>query len=146
LIAHLTRRFAALLHNAVAALGEQRRRRIAAREIEALDAVESGRIMKEAGLSSWEFRSATLIPFFSEDLLSAAIRSMGINAASFRLRHGSWHKDMQRACIRCQARKQCRRGIASHSFARDYWRYCLNAESLSDIVASRTDVERQISA
>lgn len=146
LLDDLTGQFIALLRSKAAKFADRRRARMAVRDIGALDAVESGRMMREVGLSPSELRGAVVMPFFSEDLLTGAMCSLGISAASFRLRHGSWHNDMQRGCIRCQARKQCRRDVAGHRFARDYWRYCLNAESLSDIVACDADSERRISA
>lgn len=112
--------------------------------IEALDQFERVRMAREAGLSLRELRELSLIPYFSEDLLSLAMSSMQIDVLSFRLRYGTWYSDMERMCVICKVRRRCRRDVASDAFGLNYYYYCPNADSISEIVGGNLPINMQM--
>ena len=126
-----------LRHISLFARSDRRRRRIAVSEIQALDPDIRAGVLAESGLSLDEFRAAIRAPFFSKDLLAAALGSMGIGPDAFRSPNGSWYRDMQLTCLRCHARKRCWKDIASRRFISRHQDYCLNADSLAGILSAR---------
>jgi uncharacterized protein YjiS (DUF1127 family) len=67
-------------------VNDRQRSRQAAREFARLDPDKAMRILSDAGLTRREFDKAMLLPFASEDLLSRAMESAGIDVAAFRAR------------------------------------------------------------
>lgn len=121
--------------SALSAAGNRRHRLETAREVDALDPHERGRVLGEAGMSRRDFAGAISAPFASEDLLARGLCAIGIDPMIFDSRQDPWRRDMQRVCAGCPARSRCRRDLATDDFARRYRHYCPNAESLSEIAA-----------
>ena len=81
-------------------LADRRRSRAATREFWAMGMDECTGILNDIGLSRREFDDAMRLPYASEDLLSSAMRSAGIDPDSFQSLQA--HGFMSRTCIACR--------------------------------------------
>jgi hypothetical protein len=108
-------------------VNDRQRSRQAAREFARLDPDEAIRILSDAGLTRREFDKAMLLPFASEDLLSRAMESAGIDVAAFRARDPEWFRDLRRTCMTCGVRGRCRRVIERGEFAARCADFCVNS-------------------
>lgn len=112
-----------------------RRKQAVLGEIDALDSHERGRILAEAGMTREQLAQSIRLPYASDDLLTRAVASLGIDADVFYARHVLWHRDMEWACAACPARSRCRRDLATGDFARRYRHYCPNSRNLAELAA-----------
>lgn len=118
--------------------GARRQRRLAAlREVEAVRWAGGAPLLAELRLTSAEFAAVVRCAFPSEDLLSPAMRSAGVDPVAFQAQHRGWSRAMFRGCMSCSSRRQCRRDIASARFSENYQRYCPNSTDLDQIIHSR---------
>ncbi|KQU97094.1 hypothetical protein ASD99_15550 [Mesorhizobium sp. Root695] len=89
-------------------------------------------ILNDIGLSRSEFDDAMRLPYASEDLLSSAMRSAGIDPDSFQSLQA--HRFMSRICITCQHRRQCHSQLAAFDFESHYQDFCPNSQNFADLL------------
>jgi len=113
-----------------------RRSRRLTSEIEGLAPDEAARVLGEIGLGVAEFGNVMSLPFASEDLLSEAMISVGIDPDEFYVRNAGWARDLQRTCARCQVRARCRQIMSRGEFARRNKDFCPNSGDLAQILSA----------
>lgn len=138
MIDHLGAQFTRFLRMSLLTFSDRRRRRAAITEIQGLDRTTRNKILTESGLAFEDLRDAQ-VPLFSKDLLSVAMRSLGISRDFFRTHHGAWYRDMQLTCMRCRHRMRCREDTTSREFAYHYQDYCVNSDSLANILSGQAE-------
>lgn len=111
------------------------RSRRALREIDSLGASEAARVLSEAGLSRGEFAAAMSHPFASDDLLSQALCSVGIDPDEFGVCNIEWMQDLQRSCMRCTVRGRCRRIMGRAEFESRHKEFCPNSGEFEQILS-----------
>lgn len=117
---------------------DRARSRRAMTEIDSLDSSEAARVLSEAGLTRGEFAEAMSHPFASDDLLSQALWSAGIDPDEFGVRNIEWLQDLQRTCMRCGVRGRCRRIMGRSEFARGHKDFCPNSGNFEQILSLQT--------
>jgi hypothetical protein len=122
---------------AVAFLADRQRSRAAAREIASFGPDEGAHLLGDFGLTLTEFNEMMQSSFASEDLLSSAMRLLGVDPFEVRASHGARNRAMQIACMACPHRRRCRREIATASFVGRYRDFCPNSEDLDELVEGR---------
>lgn len=118
---------------------DRRRSRRAVAEIQALDSGEAARMLADAGLTRADFGTAMAHPFASEDLLSQAMDSVGIDPDEFAARNPTWLQDLQRSCMMCRVRGRCHQIMSRGEFARRHRDFCPNAADFAQILSARPD-------
>jgi hypothetical protein len=116
---------------------DRERSRRARKEIDSLGSNEAARVLSEAGLTRGEFAAAMSQPFASDDLLSQALCSVGIDADEFGVRNIEWLQDLQRSCMRCSVRGRCRRVMGRAEFSRRYKDFCPNSGDFEQILSAQ---------
>jgi hypothetical protein len=120
---------------AVNYLKDKERSRRAMREVDSLGSSEAARVLSEVGLSRGEFAAAMSHPFASDDLLSQALSSVGIDPDEFGVRNIEWLQGLQRSCMRCGVRGRCKRIMARDEFTRRHQDFCPNSGDFEQILA-----------
>ena len=116
----------------ISLLADRRRSRAATREFWAMGRDECTGILNDIGLSRREFDDAMRLPYASEDLLSSAMRSAGIDPDSFQSLQT--HGFMSRTCITCPHRRQCHDHLAAFDFESHYQDFCPNSQNFADLL------------
>ena len=91
----------------ISLLADRRRSRAATREFWAMGADECTGILNDIGLSRSEFDEAMQLPYASQDMLTSAMLSIGIDPDSFDSRKIVRDRLMPRTCTTCPHRRQC---------------------------------------
>lgn len=117
-------------HSAVLTVQDWRRRRVAINEISALAPMEGDKVLGECGLSRNDFQNAMRHTFASSILLPEAMKSKGIDQATFERQQPEWNRDMRRTCMLCSERSRCSNELAANAFNDSYRDFCPNSASL----------------
>lgn len=104
------------------------------REFQSLDREEADRFLRDCAITHSEFQSSLRNPFYSEDLLSPAMRAIGLDPNVDRIKHAAWHRDIERTCMACRYRRRCRHDVTSRRFEANYRDYCPNTESFDEML------------
>lgn len=91
------------------------------------------RILNDIGLSRSEFDDGVRLPYASEDLLTSAMRSTGIDPDTFRSLQAA-RGGMSRICITCSHRRQCRGHLDAFDFEDHYQDFCPNSLSFAKLL------------
>nr|WP_236952542.1 hypothetical protein [Mesorhizobium loti] len=116
----------------ISLLADRRRSKAATREFWAMGIDECTGILNDIGLSPGEFDDAMRLPYASEDLLSSAMRSAGIDPDSFQSLQA--HGFMARTCITCPHRRQCHDHLAAFDFESHYQDFCPKSQNFADLL------------
>lgn len=122
----LLRSFASYFH-------DWRRRNALQREFQALGAAEGERVLNDCGMSRSEFLSSLQNSLLTEDLLTPAMLSLGLNPIAFKAKHPEWGRDLERACMSCRHRLRCRDDVSARRFATSHRSYCVNSDSFREL-------------
>lgn len=122
-------------HSAVLTVQDWRRRRAAVNEIAALTPREGDKVLGECGLLRDDFQQAMRHTFASSILLPEAMKSKGIDQATFERQQPEWNRDMRRTCMLCSERSRCSSELATDDFNDSFREFCPNSASL-DALAS----------
>lgn len=123
--------------SAISFLEDRKRSSAMRRDFWSLGLEDCTGIMKAVGLTPREFDDTMHRPFASEDLLSSATHSIGINLKDFGPQLGEQSGAMQRTCMTCSYRRQCRRDIENSDFASHYQDYCPNYGNFAHLIKVR---------
>lgn len=113
-------------NSAVAFLRDRRKCAEIRRDLARLGPEECRQMLADYGMTPREFDEALQIPFASEDLSSAALRSVGVDPQAFHREHGVRSRAIRRTCMTCHAKYRCRKDLATGGFGRNYQDYCPN--------------------
>ena len=127
-------------HAAGAFLRDRVRSHGVLREVEQLTPEDQARIFGEYGLTHEEFAAGMRRPFASQDLLSAAMRALGIDRTAVTRQDAGLERDMRRVCMGCRHRLRCHGELERAAFASRYPFFCLNRGSFAQIRRSRQPV------
>ncbi|MER8461819.1 hypothetical protein [Mesorhizobium sp. M1396] len=116
----------------ISLLADRRRSRAAKREFWAMGWDECTGILNDIRLSRSEFDDAMRLPYASEDLLSSAMRSVGVDPDNFQSRQA--HCFMSCTCITCPHRRQCHGHLAAFDFESHYQDFCPNSQNFADLL------------
>lgn len=122
-----------LWRSAITCFHDWQHRRALEREFVLFDQQEGERVLRDSGMSRNDFLALLQTPLASQDLLSPALSSLGIDPAAL---HTEWTRDLARTCIVCKNRRQCRDDLSAHRFSSRYRGYCPNSDSL-EVIAGR---------
>ena len=122
---------------AIAYFADRRQSIATLREFEALGLDECVPILKDYGLTRRDFANAMRLPFASQDLLSSAMQSIGIDPTAFHTRQAGFGRDMDRTCMLCDHRRRCRNDIATSDFGSRHRDFCPNSENFAEIIKSQ---------
>ena len=126
-----------LFHLALAYLEDRKRSRATVREFRALGPEACAHLLGDAGLAPSEFDRAMGLPFASEDLLTPAMRSVGIDPAEFAEHNHPSYRELCRTCMSCDHRMRCRSDLGNAAFLRTYRDFCPNSIPFDALAASR---------
>lgn len=127
-------------HAAGAFLRDRVRSHGVLREVERLTPEDQARILGEYGLTHKEFAAGMRRPFASQDLLSAAMRALGIDRTTVTRQDAGLERDMRRVCMGCGHRLRCHGELERGSFRSRYPLFCPNRGSFAQIRRSRQPV------
>ncbi|WP_245525771.1 hypothetical protein [Mesorhizobium sp. M00.F.Ca.ET.216.01.1.1] len=119
---------------AIAVLKDHKRSRAARRDFWALGPDECTGVLDDIGLSRSEFDDAMRLPYASEDLLSSAMRSIGIDPDDFNSLEAARDRFMARICITCPNRRQCHGHLDAFDFESHYQDFCPNSANFADLL------------
>ncbi|MGX8012394.1 hypothetical protein ACVDG8_027225 [Mesorhizobium sp. ORM8.1] len=119
---------------AIAVLKDHKRSKAARREFWALGPAECTGILEDIGLSRSEFDDAMRLPYASEDLLSSAMRSVGVDPDEFRSLVAVRDRFMARICITCPHRRRCHGHLETFDFESRYQDFCPNSSNFADLL------------
>lgn len=122
------------LQSAIALLADRRRSRATRREFLALGADECTGILDNIGLTRSDFDDAMRLPYASEDMLSLAMLSIGIDPDRFESRKMARNRFMSRTCITCPHRRQCHDHLAAFDFESHYQDFCPNRDNFAELL------------
>ena len=122
-----------LWRSAIGFFHDWRHRSALQREFQLLGHAEGERILRDCGLPRSEFMSSLHKPLLSEDLLSPAMLSVGLDPVAFKIRHPARSRDLERICMACDNHRRCRNDASTDRFASRYRDYCPNRNSFDEI-------------
>jgi hypothetical protein len=118
---------------AISFLVDRERSKAARREFWAQGSDKCAGILNDLGLTRTEFDDAMRLPYASEDLLTPAMRSVGIDPDSFQTLEAA-RGDMSRTCMTCPHRRQCRGLQAAFDFENHYQDFCPNSPGFAKLL------------
>ncbi|TIU27384.1 MAG: hypothetical protein E5W38_25815 [Mesorhizobium sp.] len=125
--------------SAIAGLKDRRRSKTARREFWALGPEEGTGMLNDIGMSTGEFDDAMHLPYASEDFLTLAMLSVGIDPDSFHALEFARDRFMSRTCITCPHRRGCHSHLEAFDFESHYRDFCPNRDNFSKLLAKRCD-------
>lgn len=121
-----------LWHLAVSSLHNQRTKNALRREMAELGPDEENRVLRDCGLSRSEFATLLQNSLATEDLLSPAMNSIGLDPVAWRERYPAWGREMARVCMACDFRRRCHGDMVGGRV--DAFReYCPNSADLAEM-------------
>ncbi|RWA68026.1 hypothetical protein [Mesorhizobium sp.] len=123
------------IRSAIAAFADRRRSRATKREFLALGRDECASILDIMGVTLDEFEEAMLLPYASEDMLSLAMLSIGIDPDSFKSQTMAKNRFMSRTCVTCAHRRRCHSHMAAFDFESHYLDFCPNRNNFAELLA-----------
>ncbi|KRB30849.1 hypothetical protein ASE05_29375 [Mesorhizobium sp. Root172] len=97
-------------------------------------------ILNDIGLTQGEFDKAMQLPYASEDMLTSAMLSIGIDPDSFDSRKIARDRLMSRTCITCPHRRQCHSHKAAFDFESHYQDFCPNMDNFAELLGKRRPI------
>jgi len=95
------------------------------------------RIARDMGLSPGELLSVAAKGPHSADELARLLRALGIDPRKLASEDFAMMRDLQRICVTCSHKAQCRHELAAGTAASHYRDYCPNAISLDALFDAR---------
>lgn len=129
-----------VLQSAIALLADRRRSRATRRAFLTLGKDECTGILNNIGLTQGEFDKAMQLPYASEDMLTSAMLSIGIDPDSFDSRKIARDRLMSRTCITCPHRRQCHSHMAAFDFESHYQDFCPNRDNFAELLGKRRPI------
>ncbi|TPN35220.1 hypothetical protein [Mesorhizobium sp. B1-1-6] len=124
----------------ISLLADRRRSRAATREFWAMGWDECTGILNDIGLTQGEFDAAMQLPYASEDMLTPAMLSIGIDPDTFDSRQIARDRLMSRTCITCPHRRQCHSHMAAFDFESHYQDFCPNRGNFAELLGKRRPI------
>ncbi|BCG82409.1 hypothetical protein [Mesorhizobium sp. 113-3-3] len=118
---------------AISFLVDRERSKAAKREFWAQGPHKCAGILHDLGLTRAEFDDAMRLPYASEDLLTPAMRSVGIDPDSFQTLEAT-RGGMSRTCMTCPHRRECRGLLAVFDFENHYQEFCPNSRGFAKLL------------
>lgn len=125
--------------SAIAIFKDRRRSKATRREFWALGPEECAGMLNDIGMSPGEFDAAMHLPHASEDFLTLAMLSVGIDPDSFHTMEFARDHFMSRTCITCPHRRRCNDHMQAFDFESHYRDFCPNKDNFSKLLAKRCD-------
>jgi len=97
-------------------------------------------ILNYIGLTQGEFDAAMQLPYASEDLLTPAMLSIGIDPDTFDSRQIARGRLMSRTCITCPHRRQCHSHMAAFDFESHYKDFCPNRDNFAELLGKKRPI------
>ncbi|TKB05503.1 MAG: hypothetical protein E5V75_35720 [Mesorhizobium sp.] len=123
----------------IAGLKDRRRSKTARREFWALGPEECTGLPNDIGMSTGEFDDAMHMPHASQDFLTLAMLSVGIDPDSFHTLEFVRDGFMSRTCITCPHRRRCHSHLEAFDFESHYRDFCPNADNFSKLLGKKCD-------
>jgi len=120
-----------------------RRKREMAAEIHDLLEHDGGRVFSDIHVAPAELRDLCQRALAADDLLTPALRSMGINSALFAEQVPATRRDMQRICMTCRHRLRCHYHVKTATFRQNQRAFCGNSDNFSAILGQKPERDRQ---
>ena len=95
------------------------------------DASEYGLIARDLGVSPGELSELVRRGPHAADELPKMMAALGLDAQAIARVQPMVIRDLERACAKCQQKKQCDRDLAAGTAAQHYEEYCVNAPTLA---------------
>ena len=89
--------------------------------------------LRDCGFSRSELNASLRNDLPWVDLLSPAMRSLGIDPVDVKTKQPERSRDLGRAYTFCQFRRRCRADVSAERFAERYRGYCLNRDILHEM-------------
>ncbi|TIP00041.1 hypothetical protein [Mesorhizobium sp.] len=96
-------------------------------------------MLNDIGMSPAEFDEAMHPPYASEDLLTLAMLSVGIDPDDFDTLEFARSHFMSRTCITCPRRRKCHDRMQAFDFEGHYRDFCPNSENFLKLLRKRCD-------
>jgi transcriptional regulator with XRE-family HTH domain len=100
-------------------------------------AEEVAAIARDIGLSTQELEFITSKGPLAADELPKLLRALGVDPQKLATDRRTALRDLQRICITCGHKTQCRHDLAAGTTAGQYHDYCPNAMSIDELFRSR---------
>jgi hypothetical protein len=123
--------------SAIAVFKDRRRSRLARRDFWTLGMEERTGMLNGIGMSPSEFDDAMHRPYAAQDLLTLAMRSVGIDPDSFHTLEFAHDQFMHRTCITCLHRRRCHAHLEAFDFESHYREFCPNRDNFSELLRQR---------
>ncbi|WP_011578702.1 MULTISPECIES: hypothetical protein [Chelativorans] len=123
--------------SAIAIFKDRRRSKAARRDFWALGMEECTGRLNALGMSPSEFDNAMHLPCAAQDLLTLAMRSVGIDPNSFHTLEFAYGRFMYRTCITCPHRRRCHSHLEAFDFEDRYREFCPNKDNFSELLRQR---------
>lgn len=92
----------------------------------------------DVGLSPGELRFLTAKGSHAADELPKLLRALGFDPQKLASKNPAVMHDLQRICVTCSHKKQCRHELARGTAAGNYIDYCPNAISIDALFSEKT--------
>jgi uncharacterized protein YjiS (DUF1127 family) len=100
-------------------------------------AEEVALLARDIGLSAEELMSAAAKGPHAADELPKLLRALGVDPRKLASDDASTLRDLQRICIHCGHKGECRHDLAAGTAARSYRDYCPNAMSIEALFQAK---------
>jgi hypothetical protein len=111
-------------------IDQQRHRRAALREFDALGAAEASAIARDLGVTETELRALAVHEDGIPKLLEGMLSALKITSEDFQAADRCLTRDMQSLCSVCNSKSRCRRELAGGRAAATFRTFCPNASNL----------------
>lgn len=108
----------------------------AARQLESCDPRELDRVLAEYALTLSDLRRARGCASEQAELLTGMMEALGIDRAAVARSWPVVVRDLQRVCMWCDHKGQCRRDLELGHVTQNAPTYCLNRSTLAALIAS----------